>query len=280
MAKVLMVGCGDLGWEIAQMLVASGHELLGVRASNKPLPNKEVPCIQADVTRPLSLKPLETYRANIIIYCIAANAQSEESYRACYVNGLCNVLSTQESNDQLQHVFFVSSTRVYGQASNAMLNENNTPVPNDFGGKLLLEAESLLKKRSYGATSIRLAGIYGPGRLRMVEMAKHPSRWPQVNKWTNRIHRDDAARFIAFLCEEVIAGKTVYDCYIGTDDMPVQQVDVLSWLASKLGVERPLTSGALQMGGKRLSNQRMHDAGFQLTYANYQLGYSEIIKNV
>jgi hypothetical protein len=110
-------------------------------------------------------------------------------------------------------------------------------------------------------------------------MAKQPDRWPLSNKWTNRIHRDDAARFIMYLCEKVITGETIADCYIGTDDMPTLQYDVLTWLANKLSIEVPQTNVNAAIGGKRLSNQRLHDSGFQLTYANYQFGYSEILKN-
>jgi nucleoside-diphosphate-sugar epimerase len=278
MAKVLVVGCGDLGTEIALILASSGHELVGLRVSNKQLPNN-LPCIQADVTNASTLDVLERTYPNIIVYCIAANAQSDDSYREHYVDGLRNILATQVNNGQLQHVFFVSSTRVYGQKTDDVLTENDAAIPTDFGGQRLLEAESLLKGLSCGGTVIRLSGIYGPGRLYLVNMAKDPSRWPKTNKWTNRIHRDDAARFIAFLCEKVIAGVTIQDCYIGTDDTAALQYDVLGWLASRLNVEAPRANAVDAVGGKRLSNQRMHDAGFQLTYPNYQLGYCEVLKN-
>jgi nucleoside-diphosphate-sugar epimerase len=278
MARVLVVGCGDLGGMIARLLAESGHDLVGVRASNKPLPNN-IPTIQADVTQSASLTSLKDIHPNIVIYCVAANEPSDNSYRVHYVDGLKNVLATQVNNCYLQHVFFVSSTRVYGQVTNDVLNENTPALPNDFGGERLLEAESLLKALTCGATTVRLSGIYGPERLYMINLAKEPNRWPPVNRWTNRIHRDDAARFIAFLCEKVMAGSVIHDCYIGTDDMPVLQYDVLSWLVHQLNIDVPSMFVEVSDGGKRLSNQRMHDEGFQLTYPNYQFGYSELLKD-
>lgn len=278
MAKVLIVGCGDLGSEIVKLLASSGHELVGIRVSSKPLPNN-LPCIQANVTQPASLTPLKDINPNIVIYCVAASEQSDDSYRTHYVDGLKHVLATQASNPHLQHVFFVSSTRVYGQVTNEVLNESMPALTNDYGGKRLLEAESLLKELSCSSTTVRLSGIYGPGRLYMINMAKDSNRWPQVNRWTNRIHRDDAARFIAFLCEKAIAGETIQDCYIGTDDMPALQYDVLHWLARQLNIDVPAVSVGDLVEGKQLSNQRMHDEGFQLTYPNYQLGYSELLKD-
>jgi len=44
-----------------------------------------------------------------------------------------------------------------------------------------------------------------------------------------------------------------------------------------LGVTQPNLSLGGDLGGKRLSNQRLHDIGFQLMYKNYQDGYSEIL---
>lgn len=278
MTRVLVVGCGDLGGQIAQLLMASGHEVVGVRKSDKTL-TANIPCIQADVTYAPSLTSIRHINPAVIIYCVAANAQTDESYRTHYVEGLRHVLATQETNTELRHVFFISSTRVYGQNVQASLDETVQPIPADFGGERLLEAEGLLNKQPFSATAVRLTGIYGPGRLYMVNMAKDASRWPASNKWTNRIHRDDAARFVSFLCGEVIAGKMVDKCYIGTDDMPTLQWDVLTWLASKLGVTPAIRTVNTDVGGKRLSNKKMRATGFTLKYANYQLGYSEILKS-
>ena len=285
---VLIVGCGDLGGEIARLLHLAGHQVMGVRASNKPLP-AHTQVIQADVTKPASLSELENLKPTILIYCVAANGQTDENYKAIYVDGLKNVLATQANNHELQHVFFVSSTRVYGQKTNYVLDENTPAIPADFGGDRLLEAENVLKQlchnlstlgRACEATSMRLSGIYGAGRLYLVNMAKDMARWPQENHWSNRIHRDDAARFIAFCCEKVYKKQALEDCYIVTDDMPTQQYEVLTWLASKQGVNISNIQQATAQGGKRLSNARMRATGFELHYPNYQIGYAEILKNV
>ena len=277
MAKVLIVGCGDLGGEVARLLKVSGVEVIGVRASDKQLP-ADIQTIQADVTQVKSLGALENLNPDILIYCVAAHAQTDENYQAIYVQGLKNVLATQANNHALRHVFFVSSTRVYGQISDSILDEDTPTVPSDFGGVRLLEAENVLKQLPCKATSMRLSGIYGFGRLYLVNMAKDPSRWPQENNWSNRIHRDDAARFIAFMCEKVIKKQSVDDCYIVTDDMPTLQYEVLIWLANQQGIETTHINTPSACGGKRLSNQRLRDTGFQLQYPNYQAGYARVLE--
>ena len=123
MAKVLIVGCGDLGTAIATHLQKS-HEVIGLRISDKSLPFG-MQTIQADVTKPSTLtQPSKVLSPHIIIYCVSAGGQTDEKYQSAYVAGLKNVLATQAQNALLQHVFFVSSTRVYGQVTNELLDEN------------------------------------------------------------------------------------------------------------------------------------------------------------
>ncbi len=280
MAKILVVGCGDLGTEIIRLLVDAGHKVVGLRASDKQLPNA-VPHIQVDVTDVSTLEEVKLLLPNIIIYCISADAQTDESYKAHYVDGLNNVLVSQADNTQLQHVFFVSSTRVYGQATDDVLNESVPALPNDFGGHRLLEAEALLSQLSCNSTALRLSGIYGPGRLYLINMANEPDRWPENDRWTNRIHRDDAARFVMFLCNKVTRGESVDQHYIVTDNMPALLYDVLEWLANKLNLNLPdKASKSNIISGKRLSNQKLRETGFTLHYPDYTVGYGEIIKGL
>ena len=275
MAKILIVGCGDLGSTIAMQL-QKNHQVIGLRRSQKPAAH--IQTIQADVTQPNTLTQLQNLSANIVIYCVSADAQTDESYQAQYVTGLKNVLTTQASNSVLKHVFFVSSTRLYGQKTPDLLDETTPAIPSDFGGERLLEAESLLKDMPCRSTSMRLSGIYGNGRLYLANMAKDTTRWPAENNWSNRIHRDDAAGFIAFLVEKVLAGEKVDDTYIVTDDMPTQQYQVLQWLAIQQGVDVSHVKIPPVSGGKRLSNKRLRDMGFKLQYPNYQMGYRHILK--
>ena len=174
--------------------------------------------------------------------------------------------------------FFVSSTRVYGQDVDGLLDETIPAIPVDFGGERLLEAEGLLSKLPCGACALRLSGIYGPGRLRMINLAKSAVSWPRQNSWSNRIHRNDAAAFIVFLCKQVLAQQPLNDCYIVTDSKPVPQHEVLSWIADAMDHNKPMPLPP--DGGKRLSNQRMLATGFKLQYPDYQVGYGALLANM
>lgn len=279
MAKVLMIGCGDLGTAIATRLFNVGHMLTGVRRGSQTLPHG-MQTIQADVTLPNTLTPLESLNPNIIIYCVSAGGSTDEQYHAAYVQGLKNVLTTQVNNKALQHVFFVSSTRVYGQITDEFLDENTLAIPADFGGERLFEAENVLNDLPCGATKLRLSGIYGTGRLYLVNTAKDLNKWPHNNHYSNRIHRDDAAAFIVILVEKVANNQIVENCYIVTDDMPIPQYEVLTWLANQQKIDTSTIKAPAASGGKRLSNLRLRKTGFELQYPNYQAGYSEILQNL
>lgn len=281
MAKILIIGCGDLGTAIAMQLQQSQQQVIGVRLSAESLPN-DMQTIQADVTKPETLSALAHLDAEMIIYCVSASAHTDENYQAHYVLGLKNVLATQTQNTYLQHVFFISSTGVYGQTfdqhSQEFFNEEIPAIPIDFSGRRMLEAENLLTELPCKSTSLRLSGIYGTGRLALVNKAKDPNNWPEHNGWSNRIHRDDAARFVAFLVQNVLDQQPIEPCYILTDDMPTLQYDVLTWLANKQSVDTSHIQTPATQGGKRLSNQRMRATGFELQYPNYQIGYSKVLE--
>jgi nucleoside-diphosphate-sugar epimerase len=278
MAKILIVGCGDLGTAIAKRLVDEEHEVIGLRRSVQNLPRMQM--LQGDVTDACSLKALVTLMPEVVIYCVAASGQTDVAYQAQYVTGLKNILASQSRNQQLQHIFFVSSTRVYGQETTALLDESISALPADFGGERLLEAEHLLINLPCNATALRLSGIYGPGRLRMINLAKSPQQWPSKNSWSNRIHRDDAAGFIVFLVQRILTEKAIASCYIVTDSKPVSQYEVLTWLAKRMQSALPANCLEEAHGGKRLSNQLMLSSGFQLKYPDFSVGYQALLDEI
>lgn len=231
-SHVLIVGCGDLGIALGSSLVANGCRVSGLRRSAAALP-AGMQLVQADVTRPETLRPLADLRPDIVVYAVAANASTDDSDRTHYVEGLRNTLAALHSVSP-RHVFFVSSTRVYGQAGDTLLDEASPAIATDFGGERLLEAEALLDGRA--GTALRLSGIYGPGRERMLNLGRQPQNWPAQNAWTNRIHRDDAAGFIAHLIRRLDQGISPDPCYIVTDHCPAPQHEVLRWIAQRLGI--------------------------------------------
>lgn len=232
--------------------------------------------ISCDVSQQATLPHLSELSPDILLYCVAADSQTYASYQSQYVDGLKNVLHALK-NKPLKHILFVSSTRVYGQTTDLLIDETMPAIPADLGGECLLQAEQVAWDHGAHVTVLRLSGIYGPSRLRMLKLAQQPPEtWP-INSWTNRIHIDDAAGFIAYLINKIKGGERLPPLYIVMDSAPVSMHEVLNWLAQKMGMPHPSSLLTIN-GGKRLNNRLLVESGYVLRYPSYQEGYSEQLK--
>lgn len=234
---ILQIGCGDLGRLLVQGYLQAGHAVTVLRKSHLPVPDG-ANVLYGDVVTGEGLESLAhvitEVPADVLVYCVAATASDDANYTQHYYQGLKHVLAAVKNNP-IKHVFFISSTRVYGQNAGEQITDADKPLPADRGGEILLEAEALLNNLSCGHTALRLSGIYGPKRQYLLRMAQDISKWPQTIQWTNRIHEEDAEGFVLHLLTQLEAGKALATHYIVTDSMPVSQYEVLTWIAHQLG---------------------------------------------
>src|SRR5690606_28444401 len=119
----------------------------------------------------------------------------------------------------------------------------------------MLEAEAALHAALPAGVGValRLAGLYGPGRLRVLEGLRAGTiTAPQgPGHWSNRIHIDDAAR----ACAHLLTVNNPLPLYIGTDNHPLPTAQFYDALAQMMGVSLPARQHQAP-SGKRLSNAR------------------------
>ncbi|MDQ0802318.1 SDR family oxidoreductase [Arthrobacter sp. SLBN-112] len=275
---ILLAGCGDLGTEAGLRFAALGHRVIGWRRSPEKLP-ATIEGAAADLGSPdLPAIPADT---TAVVIALAADAPTEEAYRAAYVRGTAHVLDALERDGLTpERVLFVSSTAVYGDAAGGWVDEATEPNPGGFSGKVLVEAEDLLRSRLSGTsttTSLRLGGIYGPGRTRLIDQVRSGTAViPEDVRYTNRIHRDDAAAAIVHLATMADAPAPVY---IGVDDEPADLGAVLRFLASELGLPQPRVgdAGPARGGNKRCRNNVLRSTGVSFTFPTFREGYRDVI---
>lgn len=270
---VLIAGCGDLGTEAGLRFAAAGFPVLGWRRSPEKIP-APLAGRAADLTGTLPRVPADT---DIVVICVAAGERTEAAYRSAYVDGISNVLDALERDGvQPQRILFVSSTAVYGDADGGWLDEDSPTAPASVTGAVIREAEELLHSRRPDAIVLRLAGIYGPGRTRLIDLVQAGAAAPGPGQLTNRIHRDDAAAAVVHLTTAVAEPAPLY---LGVDNEPVEQRDVLTFLAGELGTELgPAAPSSSSRGGnRRLSNSRLRATGFEFTYPTFREGYRAVL---
>lgn len=277
MARILIVGAGDIGGHLAEQLAAAGHSVWGLRRSDKPL-GQGVTLIQADVADTETLQNLPD-NLDILVYCVASPVFSKEGYHAYYYRGLRHILRALKGQN-LQRAFFVSSSSVYHQMDGEWVDETSETRPTSFAGKEMLAAEEALLKADVPGTVVRFTGIYGPGRTRMIEQARQGGHCdPEPPVWTNRIHRDDCVGVLKFMIEQTLAGKSLEPVYLATDDEPATLFDVLEWMKDRIGDVEPDhdVPEATRRANRRCSNKRLHELGYKLRYRNYREGYDVLL---
>lgn len=269
--KVLIAGCGDVGNALAGRLLQEGCEVWGVRRRVEALAPGVEPW-RVDLQDPAGLgTPPAPF--DFLFYTASADRRDEEHYRSIYVHALRRLLQAlREAGCPLRRVFFTSSTAVYGQSRGQWVDETSATKPSGFNGRILLEAESVVREAPEEGVNVRLSGIYGPGRTRLVRQA-WSGEATASGAWTNRIHVEDCAGALHHLMR---LGNPA-SLYLASDDEPATSADVVRWLSTELGVEPPPVQPSGRLN-KRCRNALLRNSGFRFRYPTFRDGYREIVR--
>lgn len=277
-SSILIVGCGDIGTMLGLQLASEGHRVWGLRRSGQ-LP-EPLNTLNADVTDSASLACLAPLRFDYVVVTLTPGEFSDQRYQAVYVDGLSNMVAALNDQDAIKRLFFVSSTSVYHQNDGQWVDETSAAEAKTFSGQRLLEAEQVAASCGIPHCIVRFAGIYGPGRRRLIEQVKAGQGCqPSPPLFTNRIHRDDCVGFLAHLIMLDCTQQALANCYIGVDSEPVTLWEVKSWLAEQLDIDinRLNSGGETRRNSKRCSNARLLATGYSLRYGGYRQGYGELL---
>ena len=267
---VLLVGCGDLGSAVGLRLAERGLDVLALRrnADRVPAPLRG---LSVDLTR--ESPDLEGARPRLLVVALTARPRSEEAYRATYVEGMGRALDAVARAGPLpERAVLVSSTAVHDAGDLPALQDETAPVrPDDGPGRMLLTAEELFAERLPDGTVLRLSGLYGGASTRLLDQVRD-GRIDDPHRWTNRIHRLDAAAAVVHL---LTRPEPPARLYLGTDDAPAQLGDVAAFLATRLGAPPPPPADPARGHGKRLSNALLRSTGWEPSRPSYREGYAD-----
>ncbi len=280
---ILLLGCGDLGIGLAHLLIQKHFKVIAVRRTppqHCTLSNK-LTWIALDLTHSQHLQSLPT-EVDWVIYTPAPKRKQIDIYEALYHNALNDLIKHFKSSQRLRHWIQVSSTSVYGQNQGEWLDETSPTSPTTATAQFILSAEQTLINQPYFASTIvRFSGIYGPKRywllrktIQQTPLRKNPPYY------TNRIHRDDCINILLHLIELSRQNTPLAPLYLGTDDTPISEWEIGSWLSQMFEIEPLQTPDQdnLRSKNKRISNQLIKSTGYCFHYPDYQTGYTAVIK--
>lgn len=284
--RVLIAGCGYVGTALGVALAGAGHEVFGLRRRPAALP-AEIHPVAADLARPETLRALPG-GIERIFYTAAAGGGDEAAYRAAYLEGPRHLLEAL-ADRPVRRVLFTSSTGVYAQRDGEWVDEDSETAPGHFSGRLLLEGEGIFAASRIPSVVLRLGGIYGPGRTRLIDQVRTGRATIRRGGpiFTNRIHRDDCAGALAHLAFL----PTPQPLYVGVDREPAEEGAVLRWLAARLGAPPPAGAGPEPeaeveaearrgRSNKRCRSDRLVRSGYRFRHPSFREGYESVLRGM
>ncbi len=275
----LVIGCGYLGLRAAQRWQLLGDEVFAVtRSAERAATFRQCGLrpVVADVTRPDTLATLPP--AETVLYAVGHDRGAGHSMREVYVTGLLAVLDSLPK--QVGRIVYISSTGVYGQTDGGWVDEDSACEPTRESGRVCLEAERTLQAHPLGQRGVilRLAGIYGPGRVpnQAALRAGEPIA-AAADGYLNLIHVDDAVSAILAAAEHPQPSRL----YVISDGHPAQRHDYYAEAARQLGAPPPRyvapppgsAKAARAEGSRRVRNARMlAELGIRLRHPTFLEG--------
>jgi nucleoside-diphosphate-sugar epimerase len=189
---------------------------------------------------------------------------------------------------KLAWIGYLSSVGVYGNYGGAWVSERTTPHPPEGRAMARLVAERawarLALERNTPLATLRIAGIYGPGRNAFVQLAEGTARRiVKPGQVFNRIHVDDIAATVA-----AAFGKRAGGIFNLADDEPGPGPEVIEYAAGLMGVAPPPevdfeAAGLSPMarsfydGNRRVANRKIkQELGVALRSPTYRDGLATL----
>ncbi len=282
-----VVGCGYLGNRVARLWRAEGDEVrVTTRSSERAakLRDEGLDAIQLDVVQAGSWPALPA--AETVLFAVGYDRNAGVDMRTVYVEGLRRTLDALPAG--VRRIIYISSTGVYGQIDDSVVDEDSPTEPTRPGGRICLEAESVLRAHPLGdrAIILRLGGIYGPGRVPRLDAirAGEPLALP-TDGFLNLIHVADAAQVVLLAERHAKPPRT----YLVSDGHPIKRASYYRELARRLNAPPPTfvappsdsPAAARAESSKRLDIRRLlTEIPLTLQYPNYRHGLKAIFDSM
>lgn len=227
--EISILGCGWLGEPLAYYLISAGYSVKASTrgtAKHKKLKTNQVTPFQLDLNVNAVI-PKDFLNSEVLIICIPPGKQL--NYRSQFDN-----LIGEISQSNIEQIIYISSTSVYAQQDQAII-EDHAVYASSERAQTLLDVENAFRELdSVDCQILRFAGLAGPGR--------NPGRFlagkkdlPNGNAPVNFIHLNDCIGIIEQLIVQNPGKKTFHAC------APIhpKKSEFYPYFAKKMGLQEP-----------------------------------------
>lgn len=231
---MFIAGCGYLGRKIANRLALSPPPWGMVRSqeSARQLAGLDIKPVLADLDSAVrTALPTENEQ---VFYLAPPPSSGQTDQR------MQHFLEALDISGHPQRIVYISTTGVYGDCQGNWVDENQPAAPVADRARRRLDAEQQLIRWQRAGNGelviLRVAGIYGPGRLPRERLRKGlPMVEEKAAPWTNRIHVDD----LVSVCLAAMSNGLNGEIYNVSDGHPGNMTDYFNRVADLLKLPRP-----------------------------------------
>ena len=201
--KISILGCGWLGFPLAQKLIETGYEVKGSTTSESKfevLKSKKIQPFLIKLEESQIIGNISEFlnETEIIIIDIPPGLRktTESTSEKTFVNKIRTLLPFIE-NSTIEKVIFISSTSVYGDSTSIpTVTEESILQPDTESGKQLVEVENLFRNnRNFETIIIRFGGLIGEDR-NAIKMLTGKTNVANPEAPINLIHQEDCIGII------------------------------------------------------------------------------------
>jgi nucleoside-diphosphate-sugar epimerase len=287
----LIAGCGYTGARLARRLVARGPVLALVRspasaaALTAELKSAGLQAQALDLDAPGAFEAPPDLESVLYLAPPPGHGEGDPRFQR-FLAGL--------GGARPRVLVYLSTTGVYGDAQGGVVDEATPPAPGDVAGRRRLAAEQAAfawaAERGVRCVALRVAGIYGPGRLPLERLRSgEPVLRPEDSGPGNRIQVEDlVAACLAALDRSVTGAVNVADGDHRSIGAFLELVARLAELPAPRRValaeaRRELSPGMLAFlrASRKVLNRRLvEDLGVALRYADPEVGVRESLREM
>ncbi len=238
MTDIFIIGCGYVGTLIAQKWRKDNRSVAVLARSADSAGKLQAQGIEAhsgDLDDPTTLHKLPV--AGSILYYFAPPPPTGR-----LDTRMRHFVAALDASAPPQQVVYISTSGVYGDTGGEWVTEQSPLNPQADRAYRRVDAETVLtgwcEANRIPLTILRVAGIYGPGKLPIKRLKKGtPVLREEKCGYTNRIHIEDLVNS----CLQAAGQKEGIEIYNVADGHPGTMSGYLFAVADALGLPRPAT---------------------------------------
>ncbi|MBC8007321.1 MAG: SDR family oxidoreductase [Prolixibacteraceae bacterium] len=236
MRRLLIIGCGDVGLRLANVLRGRWRIYALTHSQNRysTLRAQGVMPVSGDLDRPETLQRIAGLAQDVVHLAPPPGAGARDTRTINLIRALA------KGGSLPQRMVYISTSGVYGDCGGDVVDETRRARPSSDRARRRLDAEQQL--RGWGAETgvqvsiLRVPGIYSAGRLPIARLkAGVPALTPERDPYTNHIHADDLARTVLAALTRGRGGRA----YNASDDCWMRMGEYFDMVAEQFNLPRP-----------------------------------------